>query len=95
MNKNGLLGLLSTWVAYCEEDCEKCSYKKDCTQGYNQIVAIIKNQPTITEEWIEKKARELGEMTKHSDGQGVVYRKDISTCKDFVRSLVEETHGRK
>ena len=76
-------------------------------QAYQQIVALIKKQPVEehgglkklqeekTEEWIEEKARELGEMTKHSDGQGVVYRKDISTCKDFVRSLVEETHGRK
>ena len=49
-----------------------------------EIVAIIKNQPTITEEWIEEKAKEL---LRWWDAGGFV---SLKPCKDFIRLLVEE-----
>jgi len=55
-----------------------------------EIVAIIKNQPTITEQWIEEKARKMQEITATLFRKTGTMNYPLGRCRDFIRKLVEE-----
>ena len=60
-------------------------------QARRQIKEMIQ-KPGVTKEWIEEKARELLFLFY---AKGSTQENEESTAKDFIRSLVEEIHGRK
>ena len=74
MRKDELLSWLAWWQSFCEQTCDSniCfsegGDKKRCEQAYEKIVAILKNQPTITEKNIKEWAYEAQyRMQTHKD----------------------------
>ena len=87
MKEEELLVILKAWkkmltntVGWIDRD----------NRAHKEIVAILKNQPTITEEWIEEKALKMKRITANLFRKTGTMNYPLGRCRDFIRSLVEE-----
>ena len=59
----------------------------------NEIARLGKKKPGITDEWIDEKAKEIVEEIGYRI-EGEFLKVHIDRAKEFIRSLVEEIHGK-
>jgi len=89
LNEEELLSILTAVFSYY---LSKCNYKETATtyeEAHLQIKEMIQ-KPEVTEEWIEKKARRLHEMSWCGYTRDEIWVIEMKEAKDFIRSLVEE-----
>jgi len=93
MKREELLDCLKEWghrKRWMEE------WDKRDEQAYQQIVAILKNQPIITEEWIEEKAIGLFKMAmKWFNNEEITSQQKIEIGQGFIRSLTGGVNEKK
>ncbi len=81
---------LLEWVNIRIEN-NKCM---DCEKIFQQIKEMIQ-KPGVTEEWYEEKAQKMKKITATLFRKTGTMNYPIGRCRDFIREIAEEIHGRK
>ena len=88
-------GLVEQAYQQIKEMIQKPNKKRGLTGMAGEIFnEAHKNQPEVTEEWIEEKARRLHEMSWCGYTREEIWTIEMKEAKDFISSLFEEIRGK-